>query len=298
MLYNIKYFIVKYAKYWYKQITIDGYGSCNFQTVGRDAKGYPPGLKPGYINGGSRRTLQALSMNPNAIGEQRKALAADVNCLIAATHFVPLFLISDDEDYLIKESIATVYISHRNRDPIAAAEFLSRALYNLIYKDMDLQDALELAAQKTNYPLIQKWLYDAISKVDEVNTPTSALSKEVFVDDIAITSMARLWDIGKTEPIKIGKASPTEGALPSALYFALKYQHDVEEALIANAGCGGDSAARAMVIGMLLGAQKSFNGFDMHHRWVKGLNTYNKVITLMDSIIIQQAMSLSSRQDL
>jgi hypothetical protein len=35
--------------------------------------------------------------------------------------------------------------------------------------------------------------------------------------------MARLWDVGKSEPIKVGKASPTEGALPSALYFALKY---------------------------------------------------------------------------
>jgi hypothetical protein len=126
-------------------------------------------------------------------------------------------------------------------------------MYNLIYKDMNLQQALEIAAQKTNYPLIQKWLHDAIAKVDEANTSSSALSKEIFVDDIAITSMARLWDVGKTEPIKIGKASPTEGALPSALYFALKYQHDVEEALIANAGCGGDSAARAMVIGMLLG---------------------------------------------
>jgi ADP-ribosylglycohydrolase len=278
-----------YAKYWYKQITIEGYGSCNFQSVGRDAKGCPPGLKPGYINGGSRRTLQALSMSPNAIGDQRKALAADVNCLIAATHFLPLFLISDDEEYLVKESIATVYLSHRNRDPVAAAEFLSRAMYNLIHRDMNLQQALEIAAQKTNYPLIQKWIHDAIAKVDEVNTPSSALSKEIFVDDIAITSMARLWDVGKTEPIKIGKASPTEGALPSALYFALKYQHDIEEALIANAGCGGDSAARAMVIGMLLGMFINASLSD-----VIQLNCVNLSVSIIIIIIIIITTSSSS----
>ena len=278
----------KYAMYWFKQIK-EGYGSCNFQSVGRDAKSCPPGLNPGYINGGSRRTLQALAMYPNnavVVGERRKALAADVNCLVAATHFLPLFFISNDDEFLVKESVATVYISHRNPDPVAAAEFLSRAIYLMIHRDMDLQEALEASAAKSTYPLIQKWLRDAIAKVHEATSPSSALRQEEFVDDIAITSMARLWDVGKTEPIKIGKASPTEGALPASLYFALKYRDDVEEALIANAGCGGDSAARGMVIGMLLGAQKSFRGFDAApgHRWIVGLNAYDRVMKLVDSI--------------
>ena len=69
-----------YAAYWKRQID-EGYGSCNFQSVGRDAKGCPPGLKPGYINGASRRTLQMLAARPNARGEERKALAA------GASHF-------------------------------------------------------------------------------------------------------------------------------------------------------------------------------------------------------------------
>ena len=32
--------------------------------------------------------------------------------------------------------------------------------------------------------------------------PSQALSREEFVDDLALTSMARLWDVGKSEPIK------------------------------------------------------------------------------------------------
>ena len=62
----------------------------------------------------------------------------------------------------------------------------------------------------------------ALAKVDEANDPSSDLAKEKFVDDRAITSMARLWDVGKTEPIKVGKASPTEGTLPGAVYFIVK----------------------------------------------------------------------------
>ena len=92
-----------------------------------------------------------------------------------------------------------------------------------------------------------------------------------------------MWDIGKSEPIKIGKASPTEGALPSALYFALKYQNDAEAGLIANANCGGDSAARGIVVGMLLGALPN-GALPAQHRWMTGLNSMSKVQKLMDAL--------------
>ena len=61
------------------------------------------------------------------------------------------------------------------------------------------------------------------SKYKEATNPDRPLSKEEFVDDLAATSMARLWDVGKTEPIKVGKASPTEGTMPTSIYLILKY---------------------------------------------------------------------------
>ena len=303
---NAPYSFDAYARYWKAQID-GGYGSCNFMSVGRDAKGCPPGMKPGYINGGSRRTLQALQQSPSATGEHRKALAADVNCLVAATHFLPLFLTITDEESLVHEAKQTVYLSHKNADPVAAAEFLARALYRIIHHDTPLERALIEAAAKTNHPPLNKWLRDAQAKVAEVLDPTSSLSKEEFVDDLAITSISRLWDVGKSEPIKIGKfnrndhtllcicaaacvvphrserhtgkASPTEGALPSSIYFALKYQNDLEAALIANANCGGDSAARGIVIGMLLG---SSNKIPADHRWRAGLTALPHVQEQLD----------------
>merc|ERR1719284_1885409 len=92
------------------------------------------------------------------------------------------------------------------------------------------------------------------SKYKEATNPDRPLSKEEFVDDLAATSMARLWDVGKTEPIKVGKASPTEGTLPTSVYLVLKYQSSFEDGVKANAMIGGDNASRSIAVGAVLGA--------------------------------------------
>jgi len=170
-----------FAGFWYDEITVRGYGSCNFMSVGREHQGpCPAGMRPGYINGGSRRTLEMLQARPGLKGEARKAAAADVNCLIAATHFLPLFLTHsassmEEEETLVANAVSTVYLSHKNRDPVVAAAFLARALVNIVYKDMDLVSSLDAAAAVVNDSLINKWLADAKAKVVESTDPASPL---------------------------------------------------------------------------------------------------------------------------
>jgi ADP-ribosylglycohydrolase len=80
----------------------------------------------------------------------------------------------------------------------------------------------------------------------------------------------------------VGKASPTEGALPAALYFALRYETDLEAALVANANCGGDSGARAVVIGLLLGAAHGEEAVPA--RWAAGLRDGPRVRALIAKV--------------
>jgi ADP-ribosylglycohydrolase len=98
-----------------------------------------------------------------------------------------------------------------------------------------------------------------------------------------------------TPPIKVGKASPTEGALPGALYFALKYRSSLEEALIANAGVGGDSAARGIVIGMLLGAVHGTPGIPA--RWLHSLNSRARVLSLFEQLRLNLDASARDAQN-
>ena len=97
--------------------------------------------------------------------------------------------------------------------------------------------------------------------------------------------MARLWDVGRSEPIKVGKASPTEGTLPGALYFILKYadQEDgLKKALQGNTMVGGDNASRGIAIGMVLGAYKGVEAIPKE--WRETLDQWNYCDELLSKL--------------
>merc|ERR1719247_2513238 len=121
---------------------------------------------------------------------------------------------------------------------------------------------------------VQKQVKKGIDKYEEAIDSSRPLGKEDFVDDLAMTSMARLWDVGKSEPIKVGKASPTEGTLPGSIYIILKYMDDFAAAITANAMVGGDNASRGTNIGLVLGAYHGINAIPK--KFKDSLNQYKR----------------------
>lgn len=68
---------------------------------------------------------------------------------------------------------------------------------------------------------------------------------------------------------KLGQSCALPGALASTLYLTLKYQNDPVEGLIQNALVGGDSAARGLALGAMLGA---IHGFEVWPQsWIEQL---------------------------
>merc|ERR1719281_810241 len=126
--------------------------------------------------------------------------------------------------------------THRETTAREGAEFFARVTFRVIHKGLTPEEAI-VEVSKTSSKFIKGKVKQALDKVKEATDPSKPLSKEEFADDLALTSMARLWDVGKTEPIKVGKASPTEGTLPGSLYFILKYK-DLKKAAAANAMVG------------------------------------------------------------
>lgn len=161
--------------------------------------------------------------------------------------------------YDTEEEIASVarkaMFTHRSEEALSGGEFFARVTHRVINGEAP-NDAIENVAV-TMSSFIQNKVKQAIAKYQEATDENSSLYKEKFADDLALTSMAKLWDIGRSEPIRVGKASPTEGTLPSSVYFILKYfdkEDGLNRALAANAMVGGDNASRAIAIGMVLGA--------------------------------------------
>merc|ERR1711990_423506 len=152
-------------------------------------------------------------------------------------------------------------MGHGETTALQGCEYFARVVYRIIHHSLKPREAIEQVAKESD-PWIQQKVQQGLNKADEAMDASKPLSQEEFVDGLALTSMARLWDVGKSEPIKVGKASPTEGTLPGSIYFIVKYEDDLNGAIQANAAVGGDNAARAVAIGMVLGAAHGVEGID------------------------------------
>merc|ERR1711871_74888 len=124
-----------------------------------------------------------------------------------------------DKEEDVVHAAMTAMLTHRETTALAGGEFFARVTYRVIHNGLTPRAAIEQVAAESRSAFIKDKVKQALAKVKEATDPSTALSKEEFVDDLALTSMARLWDVGKSEPIKVGKASPTEGTLPGAIYF-------------------------------------------------------------------------------
>lgn len=199
----------------------------------------------------TRQTLQQVQQGAqyNQLGGMSNAMSLRVPAAYG---------MYDNEEDVVHAS-RTAMFTHRETTAQDGGEFFSRVTFRVIHKGMTPKEAIEDVA-KTSSKFIKDKVKQALKKVKEATDPSSSLSKEEFADDLALTSMARLWEVGKSEPIKVGKASPTEGTLPGSIYFIVKYAGDFAAAAKANSAVGGDNAARSIPIGMVMGAAQGLEG--------------------------------------
>jgi ADP-ribosylglycohydrolase len=230
----------------------------------------------------TKQTLQQVQQ-----GVDFKNLGGGSNAM--AVRHTAAHAVFEGEDE-IAQAARDVMFTHKNSEALGGGEFFARVVHRIIHENAKPLDAFEAAAKK-----LGKWYVDkvkqGVDKFNEATDPSSPLSKEEFVDDLAATSMARLWDVGKSEPIKVGKASPTEGTLPTSVYLILKYENDFDAGVKANAMIGGDSASRAVAVGAVLGA---IHGVEAIPENLKNtLNHWKTSAALLDTLPL-----LSTRSEL
>ena len=199
-----------------------------------------------------------------------------------AIRHVAAYAYYDSEEEIADVARKTMF-THKSEEALSGGEFFARVTFRVIYGEKPA-DAIENVAVGMS-EFIQGKVAQAIAKYKEATDESSALFQEQFADDLAITSMARLWDIGRSEPIRVGKASPTEGTLPGAVYFILKYadkENGLNDALVANAMVGGDNASRSIAIGMVLGAYRGLGA--IKKEWLESLEQYEYCENLLSQL--------------
>lgn len=92
-----------------------------------------------------------------------------------------------------------------------------------------------------------------------------------------------LTDSNTRQQVKeFGQMCSINAALPGAVYTVLRNQDSLEKALIETVMAGGDSSARGMAVGMLMGAYHGSDKIPDH--WLKKLNKYEIILANLEKL--------------
>ena len=198
----------------------------------------------GYFDSATKDTLQNLSN-----GKDIFSCGSTSDDLAGASRIASLLPIyPDDPDGLVAAAKGQTAFTHNHVDVVAASEFLARTT---------------AAVLDGAHPL------EALSKVLDNYFKGSAI--ETLVED-GLDS--REMDTRQVIA-DFGQACSFDSALPGVIHLVARYTDDLETALIENIMAGGDSAARGILVGMILGAHLGLDAIP--GPWQEGLAAKIKI---------------------
>ncbi len=200
---------------------------------------------PGYFDHATKETLSNMkngaALTRAGANSEELGGAARIAPLLALLHKRPL------EEKISAARLQTK-LTHRAPLTMDAAEFLTR-LTETVLEGEDIWPAVEKAAD-ADYPILP--VREMVQRVHDT----------------------RSWEM-KSVARELGQACPAAQALPTTLALLARYPDDLETAFIENVMAGGDSAARGLALGMVLGAKHGREGIP--ERWTDGLRATPRI---------------------
>jgi ADP-ribosylglycohydrolase len=196
---------------------------------------------PDYLDHATKETLANLKTGGGPSDSEELGGAARIAPLLASLAHAPL-------EAQIAAARDQTALTHGTAIAQEAAEFLTRTVHGIL-DGAEILPALEKASRAS---------YDSL-------TPKEYLARVVETQSLDIRAAAD----------ELGQACPAEQALPTVIALISRYSDDVETALIENVMAGGDSAARGLTLGLLLGAQHGRSA--LPPRWVAKLKDSAKI---------------------
>ncbi len=205
----------------------------------------------GYLDKATVTTLD--NMNRQVPLEQCGSHSSDLG---GAARIAPLLLFyRDDRQKLLEAVRQQTALTHNNPATLAGAEFIAKTAWEV------LAGTNPIAAMET------------------------ALEEGVADIDLDIRIRGGLDSGGKeTRAVikKFGQMCGIAAALPGAIHLITTYEHDLKTALIENVMAGGDSAARGLVVGMILGAHLGRQAIP--EAWLTGMVQFAHISALLAAL--------------
>lgn len=178
----------------------------------------------GYIDAASRRTLNNLDAGWDALESGSNSLE-----LAGAVRFAGLlpWYGQASADELAEVAIAQTKLTHNQPQVLACADFLARLAAAALAGQPVPQTVVELGENRFRGTFVGNMVAKGVDSVDLES-----------VDAI----------------VRLGQTCHADEALPSVVHLLMKYAADPARAMIVSSMAGGDSAARNMAVGLVLGS--------------------------------------------
>ncbi len=205
----------------------------------------------GYIDSATKTTLSNLSAGASA-----KSGGSSSTDLGGVARIAPLlFKYYDDKTALNNAVTQQTIMTHNHPNTFAGAQFISDSVVTVLKGAAPLE-AMESVLEK------------GISNIDLDNRIRAGIASKGEDSEEVIKSF--------------GQACSISSALPGAVHLTVTYQDDLAQAFRANVMAGGDSSARGMVVGMLLGAH--LGSSVLPDQWLSEMNAYPVIKSLLASM--------------
>jgi len=205
----------------------------------------------GYVDRASKEALARINS-----GQGPQSSGSKSNNLAGPARIGPLvYLFRDDLSALVATSRAQTKMTHNNPLAIEAAEFFARAAFSALHGKAPVEAMLDAAAGPYLSLPAKEWLNQGIefASVDSVS--------------------AALY---------FGQGGNVEGAFRSTTQIIAKFSADLGNGLIECVMAGGESAARAMLAGLVLGAALGRKA--VPEKWLSGLKKRQETEALLAAL--------------
>ena len=206
----------------------------------------------GYLDGASSATLLGLRDGKGVLG-----CGSTSKDLSVIGRMAPLiYKYSENMDKLIENVKLHTVFTHMTKELVQGGGYFTEIVIAMLL-GVDLESAFESSTQGYDEK-IQNWV------------KVGLLSKD-YETNVAIKDF--------------GQSCSVENGFPGVIHLVSKYADDYKGAMIANVQAGGDSAARGMIVGMILGAK---NGLDAVPQAWRDALTHNADIKNLVAMIDAQ----------
>lgn len=214
----------------------------------------------GYIDGATRKTLEAMKA-----GEPPEDCGSNSNDLGGPARVAPLiYWYRQAPEQLMKFARQQTRLTHKGAGVATATDFI-------------VHTALKVLAGATPQKAIEALVDDGLADLD--------------LDMRLRNSLDTVADDSRETIARFGQMCGTSAALPGAVHLICAYQENMQEALVQNVMAGGDSAARGMVIGMILGAYQGLDGLDQN--WLREMRATETITSYLEKASIAPTPNMS-----